>query len=177
METGFSIMVGGPDTGYDKIKPVLESLAKEQGYIYTGPSGSGHFVKMVHNAIEYGIMQAIGEGFELLEKGQYKELDLKAIARVWNNGSIIRSFLMELMEQALEKDPRLMDVADFVEDTGEGRWALQEAIMLDVPFDAIAHSLFARMRSRQDESFAAKVVSALRHEFGGHEIKRKIYEG
>jgi 6-phosphogluconate dehydrogenase len=173
VKSGFSLIVGGPDFAYDKIKPILESLAQSEGYIYIGPSGSGHFVKMVHNAIEYGIMQAIGEGFELLEKGPYKELDLKAIAHVWNHGSIIRSFLLELIERPLEKDPRLMKVADHIGDTGEGRWALQEAIKFDVPFDTIAHALFSRMRSRQKESFAAKVVSVLRHEFGGHEIERK----
>jgi 6-phosphogluconate dehydrogenase len=173
VKSGFSLVVGGPDFAYDKIKPILESLAQSEGYIYIGPSGSGHFVKMVHNAIEYGIMQAIGEGFELLEKGPYKELDLKAIAHVWNHGSIIRSFLLELIERPLEKDPRLMKVADHIGDTGEGRWALQEAIKFDVPFDTIAHALFSRMRSRQKESFAAKVVSVLRHEFGGHEIERK----
>jgi 6-phosphogluconate dehydrogenase len=174
VESGFSLTVGGPELAYDKIKPILESLAQYEGYKYIGPSGSGHFVKMVHNAIEYGFMQAMGEGFELLEKGPYKDLDLRDIAHVWNHGSIIRSFLLGLIELSLEKDPRLMKVSDYIEDTGEGRWALQEAIKFDVPFDTIAHALFARMRSRQDESFAAKVVSALRHEFGGHEIKRKI---
>lgn len=173
VDSGFSLMVGGPYSEYDKIKPILESLAQPEGYAYMGQSGSGHFVKMVHNAIEYGIMQAMGEGFELLEKGPYKKLDLGAIAHVWNHGSIIRSFLLELIERPLEKDPRLMKISDHIEDTGEGRWALQEAIKFDVPFDTIAHALFARMRSRQDESFAAKVVSVLRHEFGGHEIKRK----
>lgn len=173
VKSGFSLTVGGPDFAYDKIKPILESLAQSEGYVYIGPSGSGHFVKMVHNAIEYGIMQAIGEGFELLEKGPYKELNLREIAHVWNHGSIIRSFLIESIERALEKDFRLVNVADYIGDTGEGRWALQEAIKFDVPFDTIAHALFARMRSQQDESFAAKVVSALRYEFGGHEIKRK----
>ncbi len=173
VERGFSLMVGGPYLEYDKIKPILESLAQSEGYAYIGPSGSGHFVKMVHNAIEYGFMQAMGEGFELLEKSPYKELDLKAIAHVWNHGSIIRSFLLDLIELQLEKDPRLMKVSDHIGDTGEGRWALQEAIKFDVPFDTIAHALFARMRSRQKESFAAKVVSVLRYEFGGHEIERK----
>lgn len=173
-EVGFSLTVGGQMSAYEIIKPILESLAGPERYAYVGPSGSGHFVKMVHNAIEYGIMQAMGEGFELLANGPYESLDLKNVAHVWNHGSIIRSFLMELAERAFEKDPRLIKVADYAEDTGEGRWALQEAINFNIPFDTIAHALFARMRSRQDESFAIKVVSALRHEFGGHEIKRKI---
>jgi 6-phosphogluconate dehydrogenase len=170
-EVGFSLTVGGSKSAYKTIEPILEILATPEGYAYIGPSGSGHFVKMVHNAIEYGMMQAIGEGFELLANGPYKSLDLETIARVWRHGSVIRSFLIELAERAFEKDPKLIKVADYVEDTGEGRWALQEAINFNIPFDTIAHALFARMCSRQDESFAAKVVAILRHEFGGHEIK------
>lgn len=174
-KTGFSLTIGGPESLYETIRPVLASIANPEGYAYIGPSGSGHFVKMVHNAIEYGIMQAMGEGFELLEKAPYKDLDLKNIAHVWNHGSIIRSFLMELMEQAFKKEEiNLSEVVDSIDDTGEGRWALQEAIKLNVPFDTNAHALFARMASRQDESFSAKVISVLRHEFGGHEIKRKL---
>ena len=173
-KTGFSLTIGGPESLYETIRPVLASIANPEGYAYIGTNGSGHFVKMVHNAIEYGIMQAMGEGFELLEKGPYKGLDLITIAHVWNHGSIIRSFLMELIEQAFKKeDFHLCNIVDFIDDTGEGRWALQEAIKFNVPFDTNAHALFARMASRQDESFSAKVVSVLRHEFGGHEIKRK----
>ncbi len=173
-ELGFSLMVGGPKSAYEMIQPILEILATPEGYAYIGPSGSGHFVKMVHNAIEYGMMQAIGEGFELLANGPYESLDLKTIAHIWSRGSVIRSFLIELAERAFEKDPRLTKVADYVEDTGEGRRALQEAIKHNIPFDTIAHALFARIRSRQGESFAAKVVAILRHEFGAHEIKRRV---
>ncbi|HEY9205201.1 MAG TPA: decarboxylating 6-phosphogluconate dehydrogenase [Candidatus Methanoperedens sp.] len=174
-KTGFSLTIGGPESLYETIRPILASIGNPEGYNYIGPSGSGHFVKMVHNAIEYGIMQAMGEGFELLKKGPYKDLDLKTIAHVWNHGSIIRSFLLELMEQVFKKeDSGLSDVVDYVDDSGEGRWALQEAIKFNVPFDTNAHALFARIASRQDESFSAKIVSVLRHEFGGHEIKRKL---
>jgi len=180
---GFSLTVGGSKRAYEKIEPILKSLASSEGhypkepnpegFAYIGPSGSGHFVKMVHNAILYSMMQGIGEGFELLANGPYKELDLKTIARVWKHGSVIRSFLIELAEQAFEKDPRLVHVAGYVEDSGEGRWALQEAINFNIPFDTTARALFARMSSREDESFAAKVVAILRNEFGGHKIRRK----
>lgn len=172
-KTGYCIMVGGEQKIFNKLKPIFSDLTVKDGFVYTGPSGSGHYVKMVHNAIEYGIMQSIGEGFELLEQGHYKNLNLKDIASVWNNGSIIRSFLMELTENALKKDSRLKNVKGYIEDTGEGRWSIEEALKQNVPFNSIASSMFTRYRSRQKDPFSAKLIAALRNEFGGHKIRKK----
>ncbi|MBI2133087.1 decarboxylating 6-phosphogluconate dehydrogenase [Candidatus Woesearchaeota archaeon] len=171
---GYCIMAGGDKKAFQTAEPIFKSLAMEGGYSYTGPSGSGHYVKMVHNAIEYGMMQAIGEGFELLQKCQYsKDIDLKKIATLWNHGSIVRSFLMEMIENALSKDPRLEEIEGYCEDSGEGRWAIQEAISNDVPFSVITESLYARFHSRQKDRFYAKILAAMRNEFGGHEVKTK----
>jgi 6-phosphogluconate dehydrogenase len=172
-EAGYSLTVGGARDVYERIRPVLETLSGPGGHAYVGPSGSGHFAKMVHNAIEYGMMQALGEGFELLASGPYEELDLRELAHVWNQGSIIRSFLLELTERIFEKDPRLTGVAAYVEDTGEARWAIREALQAEVPFDTAAHALFQRFRSRQKESLSAMLIAALRHEFGGHDMSRR----
>lgn len=173
-ENGFCLMAGGDKKTYKEVKPAIELLACKGGYLYTGKSGSGHFVKMVHNAIEYGMMQSISEGFELLSKGPYQDsLELEKIARLWTEGSIIRSFLIELTADALSKDPGLLNVKGYAEDSGEARWAIREAINFDVPFESITHSLFARISSRQDESFAAKMISVLRNEFGGHNSRKK----
>ncbi|HSP54742.1 MAG TPA: 6-phosphogluconate dehydrogenase, partial [Dehalococcoidia bacterium] len=134
------------------------------------PSGAGHYVKMVHNGIEYGLLQAYAEGFELMDASAY-DLDLKRIAALWNRGSVVRSWLLELAERALAEDPGLSDIRGYVEDSGEGRWTVQEAMDRDVPATALTHALFARFRSRQDESFGAKLIAALRNQFGGHGVK------
>jgi 6-phosphogluconate dehydrogenase len=135
-----------------------------------GPSGAGHYVKMVHNGIEYGLLQAYAEGFELMDASTY-DLDLKRIAALWNNGSVVRSWLLELAARALQDDPELAAIRGYVEDSGEGRWTVQEAIDRDVPATVLTHALFARFRSRQDESFGAKLIAALRNQFGGHGVK------
>jgi 6-phosphogluconate dehydrogenase len=174
LKEGFCLMVGGDTSIYEMVKPVLESLAPENGYMYCGPTGAGHYVKMVHNGIEYGLMQAYAEGFELLNASQYSDgLDFSALARLWNNGSVIRSWLLELLEIAFREDPRLDSIIGYVEDSGEGRWTLQEAVRLDVPQEILALSLFKRFRSRQEDSFSDKVLAALRAQFGGHRVIKK----
>ena len=170
LELGYCMMIGGPEHVFDRMRAIFETLAPEDGYAYMGPSGSGHYVKMVHNGIEYGLLQAYAEGFELLDASTY-DLDLHKIAAVWNHGSVVRSWLLELAEEALKKDPDLAKIAGYVQDSGEGRWTIQEAIDRDVPATALAYSLFARFRSRQDESFGAKLIAALRQEFGGHAVR------
>jgi 6-phosphogluconate dehydrogenase len=170
---GASIMVGGDKEAFDFCETIFKALSVENGFGYMGPSGAGHFVKMVHNAIEYGMLQAIGEGYELLEKGPYKDLDLNKVTGVWQNGTVIRGFLIDLMKRALEKQARLESIKGHIDDTGEGKWAIETAMDYNVPFTANTYSLMFRYISRQDESFAAKVVAALRHEFGGHGVKEK----
>jgi 6-phosphogluconate dehydrogenase len=164
-------MVGGDEGHFRRAEPVLRDLAPEGGYLHTGPVGSGHFAKMIHNGIEYGMLQAYGEGFEILERSRFA-YDLGAISRLWNHGSVVRSWLLELAERAFEKDPRLASIRGYVEDSGEGRWTVQEAMDLDVPAPVLTLSLLARLASRQDESFSAKVIAALRNEFGGHAVKK-----
>lgn len=171
LEEGYCLMAGGNKEAYDHIEPVLETLAQEGGCAYIGRSGAGHFVKMVHNGIEYGLLQAYGEGFELLKSSPF-ELDLHQLAALWLHGSVVRSWLLELAEKAFAGDADLSSIKGYVEDSGEGRWTVQEAIDLGVPLTGIAHSLFARFRSRQEDSFSAKVIAALRHEFGGHPVER-----
>ncbi len=168
---GLSIMIGGDKDAFRKSELLFKDLSAKDGYGHFGPSGSGHFVKMVHNAIEYGIMQAMGEGFDLLDNGPYK-LDLKKVCDVWQNGSVVRSYLIELAGRALSKDPSLKSVEGYVEDSGEGRWSIHAAMESDVPFTSISHSLFSRFRSRR-APFSDKLLAALRHEFGGHIIKKK----
>jgi 6-phosphogluconate dehydrogenase len=170
LENGFCLMIGGKEEVFRRMEPVFASLAPADGYAYMGPPGAGHFVKMVHNGIEYGMLQAYAEGFELLNASRY-ELDLGRVASLWNQGSVVRSWLLELAELALERDPRLSTIQGYVEDSGEGRWTVFEAIEHDVPATALAHALFARFRSRQEESFGAKLIAALRQEFGGHAVK------
>ena len=170
LENGFCLMIGGKKEIFRRMEPVFATLAPADGYAYMGPPGAGHFVKMVHNGIEYGMLQAYAEGFELLNESRY-ELDLRRIASLWNQGSVVRSWLLELAELALERDPRLSTIQGYVEDSGEGRWTVFEAIEHDVPATALAHALFARFRSRQEESFGAKLIAALRQEFGGHAVK------
>jgi 6-phosphogluconate dehydrogenase len=170
LENGYCMMIGGPEPAFERMRPIFETLAPKDGYAYMGPSGSGHYVKMIHNGIEYGLLQAYAEGFELLDASKY-DLDLTKIAAVWNHGSVVRSWLLELAESALGKDPDLSKIAGFVQDSGEGRWTIQEAIDRDVPATVLTYSLFARFRSRQDESYGAKLIAALRQEFGGHAVR------
>ncbi len=171
LQVGYCLMVGGDAEAFALVEPALRTLAPEGGYLHTGASGSGHFTKMVHNGIEYGMLQALGEGFELLHAAPFA-LDLPRIAELWTRGSVIRSWLLELLADALQKNPSLADIAGYVEDSGEGRWTVQEAVDLAVPVPVLALSLFARFASRQEESFAAKVIAALRREFGGHAVRR-----
>ncbi len=169
---GMCIMTGGDKAVYKRLETLFEDLSVKDGCLYVGPAGSGHFVKMVHNAIEYGMMQSLAEGLELVWQGPYENLDLAAIAHLWDNGSVIRGYMIELAERALSKDPKLKSIAPYVEDTGEGRWAIEAAIDHDVPFTVISHALFERMRSRSDYRFSNRVLAALRHEFGGHAVKK-----
>jgi 6-phosphogluconate dehydrogenase len=168
---GYCLMVGGEEEAFAQIEPALRSLAPEGGYAHVGPSGAGHFVKMVHNGIEYGLMQAYAEGFDLLRGVDGFDLDLRQVAALWQHGSVVRSWLLELLEAAFEEDPGLDGIRGYVEDSGEGRWTVHEAIESAVPVPAIALALFARFSSRQDESFAAKVNAALRKQFGGHAVQ------
>ncbi|HEU4325384.1 MAG TPA: decarboxylating 6-phosphogluconate dehydrogenase [Roseiflexaceae bacterium] len=172
LQVGFCLMVGGEPEVVKRLEPAFVTLAPEDGYLHCGPVGSGHFVKMVHNGVEYGMMQAYAEGFEIMRAKKDFNLDLHAVAAVWNRGSVVRSWLLELAESAFEKDPDLTQLKGYVEDSGEGRWTIQTAIDLDVPAPVITLSLFERFHSRQPESFAAKVLAALRREFGGHAVKK-----
>ena len=173
LEVGYCLMVGGERSAYDHIEPLLKTLAPPgHGYDYMGGHGSGHFVKMVHNGIEYGMMQAYAEGFELLEATEW-DLDMAKIADLWNQGSVVRSWLLELAADAFRKDPGLENITGYVEDTGEGRWTVEQAIQHSVPMPVIAASLFTRFRSRQQDTFGGKVLAALRNEFGGHAVKHK----
>ncbi|MHB0938596.1 MAG: phosphogluconate dehydrogenase (NAD(+)-dependent, decarboxylating) [Armatimonadota bacterium] len=172
LEIGYCLMVGGPPEAVERIRPALETLAPPDGYLHAGPAGAGHYVKMVHNGIEYGMLQAYAEGFEILHAGEY-DLDLQKVANLWNHGSVVRSWLLELAERAFTDDPGLESIRGYVEDSGEGRWTVAEAIDLDVPAPIITLSLLERFRSRQDESFSAKVIAALRKQFGGHAVKSK----
>ena len=170
LENGYCLMVGGDEDAFARTEPIFAALAPEEGYARVGPSGAGHFVKMVHNGIEYGLLAAYGEGFEIMKAGPF-DLDLPRIAAIWRNGSVVRSWLLDLLVDAYEKDPALEGVRGYVEDSGEGRWALEAAVAEDVPAFTTAAALFLRFLSRQDESYAAKVIAALRKEFGGHAIK------
>ena len=169
---GMSIMVGGDREVFDRYEELFKDLSVKEGYLYTGKAGSGHFVKMAHNAIEYGMMQAIGEGLELIEEGPYKgDTDLVKVCKLWNNGSVIRGYLMELAERALAKDKHLSSIVPYVQDNGEGRYAVHTAIDYDVPLGIITDSLYTRFESRSDKKFQRRMLAALRHEFGGHDVK------
>jgi 6-phosphogluconate dehydrogenase len=170
LKEGYCIMVGGEAEAFAHAEPIFKSLAPKDGYAHVGPSGAGHFVKMVHNGIEYGLMQAYAEGFEILRASELG-LDLPTIAGIWRYGSVVRSWLLELLVRAFEEDPDLAQIKGYVEDSGEGRWTVFESINESVPAPVIALSLMARFASRQDESFAAKVNAALRNQFGGHAVK------
>jgi 6-phosphogluconate dehydrogenase len=170
LEIGYCLMVGGAAGAVATCEPVFTTLAPANGYAHVGPNGAGHYVKMVHNGIEYGMLQAYAEGYEILHASDF-DLDLHQIAAVWNHGSVVRSWLNELAERAFAGESDLASVRGYVEDSGEGRWMVQEAIDLNVPAPIITMSLLARFRSRQEESFGAKVIAALRREFGGHAVK------
>jgi 6-phosphogluconate dehydrogenase len=169
LREGFCLMVGGDAEAVGRLEPVFLALAPEGGYAHVGKGGAGHFAKMVHNGIEYGIMQSYAEGFELMQAAEFG-YDLRQLAALWNRGSVVRSWLLELLETAFEQHPGLEGIRGWVQDSGEGRWTVQEAVEHAVPLPAISAALFARFASRQDESFAAKVNSALRGQFGGHDV-------
>lgn len=171
LENGYCLMVGGSVEAVARCEPAFLSLAPPDGYAHVGPAGAGHYVKMVHNGIEYGMLQAYAEGYEILHESRNFDLDLRQIAAVWNHGSVVRSWLNELAERAFAGEAGLESIRGYVEDSGEGRWTVQEAIDLNLPAPIITLSLLARFRSRQDESFSAKVIAALRQQFGGHSVK------
>ena len=172
LKVGYCMMIGGEPEIVACLEPIFKTLAPKDGFLHVGPSGAGHFVKMIHNGIEYGMLQAYGEGFELLKASQF-DLDLGAISHLWNQGSVVRSWLLELCESAFAKDPKLDAIQGYVEDSGEGRWTVAEAIEKSVPAPVLTLALFARFASRQDSSFSAKVIAALRNEFGGHTVKKE----
>ena len=169
---GYCMMVGGDAKYVERTRPIFDTLAPPDGWIHCGPSGAGHFVKMIHNGIEYGLMEAYGEGFEILRRSQFP-IDLHQVAAVWNRGSVIRSWLLELAEQMLKADHTLQTIQPYVEDSGEGRWTVQAAIDENVPAPVIAASLFARFESRDKENYSARFCAALRKQFGGHDVMRK----
>jgi 6-phosphogluconate dehydrogenase len=172
LEVGYCLMVGGPDEAVRRCEPIFRTLAPPDGYAHVGPTGAGHFVKMIHNGIEYGMLQAYAEGYEILHAAKDFKLDLRTIAALWNHGSVVRSWMNELAERAFAADADLAGIRGYVEDSGEGRWTVQEAIDLSVPAPVITLALQMRFRSRQPDSFGAKVIAALRKEFGGHATKK-----
>jgi 6-phosphogluconate dehydrogenase len=173
LANGYCLMIGASERAFSTCEPIFRTLAPESGYAHVGPSGAGHYVKMIHNGIEYGMLQAYAEGYEILHASKSFELDLHQIAAVWNRGSVVRSWLNELAERAFAKEADLESLRGFVGDSGEGRWTVQEAIDIDVPAPVITLSLLTRLRSRQPDSFSAKVIAALRNEFGGHAVQSK----
>jgi len=170
LEVGYCLMIGGEPEAFKLAEPILGTLAPKDGYAHVGGPGAGHFTKMIHNGIEYGLMQAYAEGFEIL-RASGRQLNLQQIAHLWNQGSVVRSWLLELAESAFANDPDLSSIQGYVEDSGEGRWTVQEAMAQNVPAPVITLSLLTRIRSRQPESFQAKVLAALRAEFGGHAVR------
>jgi len=178
LKEGYCLMAGGSREAFNLVEPLLKTLAPSEGYLYCGPSGAGHFVKMIHNGIEYGLMQAYAEGFALLRAGPYNEsLDLAQVSRLWNQGSVIRSWLLELAEAALSRDPGLDGLKAWVEDSGEGRWTVQTAVEQAVSIPVITLALMERFRSRSRNAFADRFVAALRREFGGHAVDKAEGEG
>jgi 6-phosphogluconate dehydrogenase len=174
LENGYSLMIGGDEKSANNLRAVFEALAPapDKGWGHVGPSGAGHFVKMVHNGVEYGMMESFAEGFELMKAKTDFALDLRQVGSIWQDGSVVRSWLLDLAVRAFEDDPQLDKIAGWVEDSGEGRWTVMEAINESVPAPVITLSLFQRFASRQTESFAAKVLAALRQQFGGHAVKK-----
>jgi 6-phosphogluconate dehydrogenase len=175
LEEGYCLMVGGDPDAYQRLKPVFQALAPspQEGYGYVGPSGAGHFVKMVHNGIEYGLMEAYAEGFELMQAKQDFTLDLAQIARIWQHGGVVRSWLLELTTAALKEDPGLETIESYVEDSGEGRWTVEEALSLEIPTPVITQSVQMRFRSRQANPFSGRLLATLRKQFGGHSVREK----
>jgi 6-phosphogluconate dehydrogenase len=174
LKIGYCMMMGGDKDVFKYLEPIFQTLAPKDGYLYCGKSGAGHFVKMVHNGIEYGLMQAYGEGFEILDASEYAEsFNYAKIAHLWNQGSVIRSWLLELAEDAFSKNTELSDITGYVEDSGEGRWTVQQALDTAVPAEVITLSLMRRFRSRQQDPFTDRVLAALRREFGGHAVVSK----
>lgn len=171
LQVGYCIMAGGSKEAISVLAPALTTLAPPDGWLHTGPTGSGHYTKMIHNGIEYGIMQAYAEGFDILENSRF-DLDLHKISHLWNQGSVVRSWLLELVERMLSDDPKLENLRGFVEDSGEGRWTVQEAIDLSVPAPVITHSLITRFRSRRENTYSDRFLAALRNQFGGHAVKK-----
>jgi 6-phosphogluconate dehydrogenase len=171
LTNGFCLMAGGPRDAFEHVEPVLKALAPEGGYAHVGPSGAGHFVKMVHNGIEYGMLQAYAEGFDLLAASGY-DIDPKQVSTLWNNGSVVRSWLLELAERAFEDDPKLDSLRPYVDDSGEGRWTVIEAVERGVPAGVITEAIYRRFESRDDNSFAMRFIAALRNQFGGHAVKK-----
>ena len=172
LTVGYCMMIGGDPEAVERLTPIFKTLAPQDGFLHVGPTGAGHFAKMIHNGVEYGMLQAYGEGFELLKASQFS-FDLAKISHLWNQGGVVRSWLLELAENAFHKDPQLASIKGYVDDSGEGRWAVQEAIDKSVPAPVLMASLFARFASRQEDSFSAKVIAALRNEFGGHAVKKE----
>jgi len=176
LEIGYCTMVGGDADAFAIVEPAIKTLAPVDGYKHVGPSGAGHFSKMIHNGIEYGMLQAYAEGFEILQASSY-DYDLAGLAKLWNHGSVVRSWLLELAERAFDDDPKLESIRGYVDDSGEGRWTVAAAIEESVPAPVLTLSLMARFRSRQEDSFSAKVVAALRHQFGGHAVQQESDTG
>jgi 6-phosphogluconate dehydrogenase len=178
LTVGYCTMLGGDRDAFETIEPLIATLAPEDGYLHCGPAGAGHFVKMVHNGIEYGMMQAYAEGFDLLQASEYGEnLNFNDVAHLWNQGSVIRSWLLELAESAFAKDPGLDDIAPYVEDSGEGRWTVDNAVELSVNAPVLTLALMARFRSRDNNPFGERLLAALRNEFGGHAVKKAGGQG
>jgi 6-phosphogluconate dehydrogenase len=175
LQEGYALMVGGDEKAVERLRPIFETLApaKDRGWGRVGPSGSGHFVKMVHNGIEYGLMQAYAEGFSILKHKEAFALDLAQVAEIWRTGSVVRSWLLDLTARALHENPAMNGIAPYVSDSGEGRWTVAEAVDLDVPAPVITLSLIQRLRSRDEESYADRLLSAMRNQFGGHAIKKE----
>jgi 6-phosphogluconate dehydrogenase len=173
LKNGFCIMVGGPKEAFDAAEPIFAALAPKDGYAYIGPSGAGHFVKMVHNGIEYGMLEAYAEGFDLLQAATEFGIDSTRVAKLWNQGSVIQSWLLELAGRALERDPQLAQLKGYVDDSGEGRWTVLEGVDRGVNVGVLAQSLFARFTSREENPYAMRMIAALRNEFGGHPVKRE----
>ncbi|MBD5657222.1 MAG: NADP-dependent phosphogluconate dehydrogenase, partial [Candidatus Eremiobacteraeota bacterium] len=176
LKNGYCLMVGGDEAAVKRVEPIFLDLAPPDGYAYVGPSGAGHFSKMVHNGIEYAMLAGYGEGFEILEKSEFG-FDLHQLSKLWLQGSVVRSWLLELAELAFREDPKLTDIRGYVDDSGEGRWTVEEAINENVPAPVITMSLISRFVSRQPESYSAKVVAALRNQFGGHPVKHEPAAG
>ena len=173
MAEGYSLMIGGDKEAFDRLEPVFKTLAPgpDKGYGHVGPAGAGHYVKMVHNGVEYGMMQAYAEGFELMKAKEEFDLDLVQISEMWRHGSVVRSWLLDLTAASLKEDAQLTGIQAYVDDSGEGRWTVEESIELAVPLPVITASLQARFRSRQEQPFGAKLLAAMRNQFGGHAVR------